>query len=106
MAAVGAKDQQRNPDPSASRIRTLFAASPLASDDECGRRYDDALLGPELAAQSLGLQGRQRDHAPLWSVTHSKRFHRRGLAIWIGRTRTLLRQGRIRGRHFGPGRQY
>ena len=34
-------------------------------DDERRRRHDAALLGAELAVESVGLQGGERDHAPL-----------------------------------------
>jgi choline dehydrogenase-like flavoprotein len=51
--------------------------APIASardspDDERRRRHHAALLGAELAAESLGLQGRQRDDAPLRRVAHSE----------------------------------
>ena len=51
-----------------------------ASYDECSGRDDSALLGPELATQSLGLQGGERDHRALWGVQDPLRLHRRGLA--------------------------
>src|SRR6266446_3514914 len=65
-----------------------------------------ALLGAELAVQPVGLQSRERNHAPLWRRAHSEGLDRGGLAVRARGARTLLRQGRVRGRHFRPGRQH
>ena len=65
LAAIGAEGQQRDPDPSAECVGALFAAAADPSDDERGRRHLAALLGAELAAQSMGLQGRERNDTPL-----------------------------------------
>ncbi len=46
------------------------------SDAERRRRHDAALLGAELAAEPVGLQGRQRDEAPLRRVAHPDRARR------------------------------
>ena len=106
LAAIGAEGEQRDPDPSAQRVGALFAAPSHPSDDERGRRHLAALLGAELAAQSVGLQGGERDHAPLRRRAHSQGLDGRGLAVRARGARALLRQGRIRGRRFRPGRQY
>ena len=45
-------------------------------DDERRRRHDAALLGAELAAEPVGLQGRERDDAPLRRVAHARRARR------------------------------
>jgi choline dehydrogenase-like flavoprotein len=58
LAAVGAEGQQRDSNPSAERVGALFATAADPSDDECGRRHHATLLGAELAAQSVGFQGR------------------------------------------------
>ncbi len=98
LAAGGAEGEQRNSDPSAQRFGALFAAAPDPSDDERGRRHLAALLGAELAAQSVGLQSGERDDAALRRRAHAQGFDRRGLAVRAGRARALLRQGRARGR--------
>ena len=88
------------------------ASSPTAprgddsSDDERRRRHDAALLGAELAAEPVGLQGGQRDDAALRRLAHPEGLDRRGLAVRPRRARAVLRQGRIRGRRVGPGRQH
>ena len=76
------------------------------SDDERRRRHDAPLLGAKLAAQSVGLQGRQRDDEALRRVAHPERIDRRRLAVRPRRARAVLRQGRIRMRRVGTGRQH
>ena len=69
-----------------------FAAQCSPPDDERRGRHDVALLGAELAPQSMGLPRRQRDDAPLWRGAHSGRLDRRGLAVRARRAPALLRQ--------------
>jgi choline dehydrogenase-like flavoprotein len=52
--------------------RADVAAARDPPDDERRRRHHAALLGAKLAAESVGLQGRQRDDAPLRRVAHSE----------------------------------
>ena len=66
------------------------------SDDERGRRHDAALLGAELAAQSVGLQGRQRNDEALRRVAPPEGIDGRRLAVRLRRARAVLRQDRIR----------
>ena len=84
----------------------LLAAARRPSDDERRRRHVDPLLGAELAAQSVGLQGRERNHAALRRLAHPEGLDRRGLAVRSRRTRAVLRQGRVRDRRLGQGRQH
>ena len=65
LAARGAEVQSRDPGASAERRGARQSARGDPSDDERRRRHDAALLGAELALESVGLQGRQRDDAPL-----------------------------------------
>ena len=53
----------------------------------------------------MGLQSRQRDHAPLRRRPHPARLDGRGLAVWPRGARAVLRQGRARDRRVGSGRQ-
>ncbi len=77
------------------------------SPDAERRRWDHAaLLGAELAAESLGLQGRERDDTPLRRVAAPEGHHRRRLAVRLRRARAVLRQDRIRGRRLRSGRQH
>ena len=98
LAAGGAEGERRNPDPPAERVGALFAAAAHSSHDERRRRHLAALLGAELAAQSLGLQGGERDDAALWRLAHAQGFDGGGLAVRARGARALLRQGRARGR--------
>ena len=76
------------------------------SDDERRRRHDAALLGAELAAEPVGLQGGERDDAPLRRVAHPEGIDGRGLAVRLRGARAVLRQGRARGRRVRAGRQH
>ena len=67
---------------------------------------DAALLGAELAAEPVGLQGRQRDDAPLRRLADSEGIDRRGLAVRLRGARAVLRQDRVRGRRLRAGRQH
>ena len=60
----------------------------------------------QLAAQPVGLQGRQRDDAPLRRVAHPEGLDGRRLAVRLRRARAVLRQDRVRGRRVRPGRQH
>ena len=57
-------------------------------DDERGRRHHAPLLGAKLAAQSVGLQGRQRDDTTLRRVARPEGIDRRGLAVRLRRARS------------------
>src|SRR5215467_1276778 len=81
LAPGGAESQYGNSNASAERIGALFAAAADPPDDECGRRHLAALLGAELAAQSVGLPGGQRDQAALRRVAYPKWLHGRRLAV-------------------------
>ena len=68
QAVQKANARSRRIAPNASAPHSPRAAH--SSDDERRRRHDAALLGAELAAQPVGLQGGERDHAPLRRVAH------------------------------------
>src|SRR5215471_10961158 len=70
-------------------------------DDERRRRHLGALLGAKLAIESLGFQSSHRNDPALWVVAYSQGFDDRRLATHLRRTRTVLRQSRIRDRRFG-----
>ena len=106
LAAGGAEGQSRDPDASRERVGADVAAARDSPDDERRRRHDAALLGAELAAESVGLQGRQRDDATLRRVAHSEGIDGRGLAVRTRGARAVLRQGRVRDRRVGKGRQH
>ena len=55
--------------------------------------------------EPVGLQGRQRDDAALRRVADPAGLDGRGLAVRLRRARAVLRQGRVRARRVGPGRQ-
>ncbi len=65
LAAVGAESEHGDSDAPAERLGAVYAALSDPPDDERGRRHLGALLGAELAPQSVGLQGRERDDAAL-----------------------------------------
>src|SRR5262249_8660733 len=75
------ESQYGDSDPSAERICALFAALSNSSDDECGRRHLVALLGAELAPQSVGISGGERDAAALGGLGHPEGLAGRGLAV-------------------------
>ncbi len=86
--------------------RADVATAGHSPDDERGRWHDAPLLGAKLAPESVGLQGRQRDNATVRRITHSEGFDHRGLAVRPRGARALLRQGRVRDRRVGTGRQH
>ena len=106
LAAVGAEGQPRDPDASAQRVGALLAASDDSSDDERGRRHHAPLLGAELAAQPVGLQGGERDDAALRRIAHPERIDRRGLAVRARGAGAVLRSRRARDRRIGQGGQH
>jgi hypothetical protein len=67
------KAQQEVPDPSRQRQGEHHSRR-QPSDDECRRRHDAALLGAELAPQSVGLQGRHRDDEEVRRVAPPERI--------------------------------
>ena len=76
-------------------------------DDERGRRHVDPLLGATLAAEPVGLQGRaarRRSATALRAIPAGSTVD--GLAVRLRRARAVLRQGRVRGRRVGQGRQH
>ena len=75
-------------------------------DDERRRRHHAALLGAELAAEPVGLQGGERDDAALRAVARAGGIHGRGLAVRLRRARAVLRPRRARNRRVGSGRQH
>ena len=105
LAAGRPEVQPRSADASRQRLGADHAGG-QPPDDERRRRNDAALLGAELAAQSVGLQGRQRDDASATApLAVAERIDGRGLAVRPRRTRAVLRQGRVRDRRLGTGRQ-
>ena len=54
---------------------------------------------------AVGLQGGQRDHAPLRTIAPPGRIDRGGLAVRLRGARAVLRRRRARDRRVGPGRQ-
>ena len=106
LAAVGAEGQPRDPDASAECLGAVFATSDDSSDDECRRRHLASLLGTELAAEPVGLQGRQRDDAALRRLSNPQGIDRRGLAVRARGTRAVLRPRRTRNRRLRKGRQH
>ena len=106
LAAIGPESQSRGADASAQRLRAVFAAPGFSPDDERRGRNVAALLGAELAAESVGLQGRQRNDEALRRVTHSSRVDGRRLAVRHRRDRALLRHRRARARRVGQGGQH
>ena len=81
LAAVGAEGEPRDADASAERLGAVLAAAADSSDDERGRRHLAPLLGAELAPQSVGLQGRERDDETLRRVADSAGLNGGGLAV-------------------------
>ena len=76
LAAVGAESESRDSHASADRLVAHVATRRDPSDDERRGRNHAALLGAELAAEPVGLQGRERDDAPVRRVAHSERAPR------------------------------
>ena len=106
VAAVGAEGEPRGADAPPQRLRAVFAAPAVSSDDERRRRHVAALLGAELAAEPMGLQGRQRDDETLRRLAHSRRIDGGRLAVRHRRDRALLRHRRARARRVRQGRQH
>ena len=88
------------------RLRSVFAAPGVSPDDERRRRHVAALLGAELAAESVGLQGRQRNDEALRRVAHARRIDGGRLAVRHRGDRALLRHRRARARRVGQGGQH
>ena len=106
LAAGRAEGESGDSDVARDVVVADRAARRDSSDEERRRRHDAALLGAELAAEPVGLQGGERDEAPLRRVAHSEGLDGRGLAVRSRGARAVLRQGRIRGRRVGTGRQH
>ena len=102
LAAGRAEGAARGADAARQRQRS-DAAGEQPSDDERRRRDDAPLLGAELAVEPVGLQGRQRDDAPVRRLAHPERIDGRGLAVRSRRARAVLRQGGVRDRRVRPG---
>ena len=59
----------------------------------------------QLAPEPVGLQGGERDEAPLRRLAHPEGVDRRRLAVRLRRARAVLREDRVRGRRLGAGGQ-
>ncbi len=106
LAAVGAEGQSRDPHASRHGVRRRRRRGRDSPDDERRRRHHAALLGAELAAEPVGLQGGQRDAPPIRRLAHPEGFDGRGLAVRLRRAGALLRQGGSGDRRVRPGRQH
>ena len=104
LADGGAQDQRG----SADRPRDGLVADDArrTPDDERRRRHRAALLGAALAPEPVGLQGGERNDAPVRRVAHPEGIDRRGLAVRLRRARAVLREDRVRGRRLGAGGQH
>ena len=102
MAVQKANQEVPTARPNASSPTTRLASHPMMN---ARRRHLAALLGAELAAEPVGLQGRQRNEAALRRVAHSGRVDGGRLAVRPRRARAVLREGRVRSRRVGSGRQ-
>ncbi len=84
LAAGGAEGQPGDPDVACHGVVADRAARQHPSDAERGRRHDAALLGAELAAEPVGLQGGQRND----DAATARRASRKGRPSRTGRSAT------------------